>query len=300
MSRDRTVAVVDGSSVCGRLQIPQSQNLRLRISRSGNYLTLDSLEADKAIQICRTHIGSSVYFGYFTVSAEKNGDSTETGNNDLLSLRTFNLSEMEEAQFTGDICDMNRKIIETDALRRRVTKRARRDAQLATTNKYVRDGRRHSHNLEDKPEIDICDAFSVLFEAENRATDSISIDFLNKFLSSRLDAAIGKAASKIEMAIERFDETKLDMNDVWSYLRSQLLDLSVETKNKLKVIEDDAMRIAKSIDFSKLNVEALNEPIKGSSGFTKFLLWIAVLELVAYVVFFWWKHRKTKGFRKID
>jgi hypothetical protein len=45
----------------------------------------------------------------------------------------------------------------------------------------------------------------------------------------------------------------------------------------------------------------LNEPIGGGGGvLSKILLWIAFVELLGYLVFFWVKHKATKGFRKVD
>lgn len=167
--------------------------------------------------------------------------------------------------------------------------------------KYVDEMNRKNKKLIDT-ETDRQDAFNLIWEAENRGANAATIDQLKLFIASNIVQAMSKAGNKVGLALEKFDETEADMNALWSYLRERMVQLAVDAREEMRKLEQESIEAAKKINLEQLRVGelCLVNRAAGTSRLTKGLIVIAVIEAVAYVTFFIVRHRKTKGFRKID
>lgn len=240
-------------------------------------------------------------YGYFTFSAIT-GSSLYYDNNDLFSIRTFALSKYQK-EFDDDISAKNRKVIEAALDVRRTMKQERR-AKMVNMLKYNEDATNHQNTISGGS-YDIKDAFKIIKEAHKRGTDTVTVTQLKSFINSYVETTITKAMKKIDMAFDKFDETKLDMNDLWGYLKTQLLDLSMETKQSLKALETECLSFAKSINLQDLNQTSLQQSVKindnmNDSKISRILFYIMIVEVICYVAFFIYKRHKTHGFIKVD
>lgn len=240
-------------------------------------------------------------YGYFTFSAIT-GSSLYYDNNDLFSIRTFALSKYQK-EFDDDISAKNRKVIEAALDVRRTMKQERR-AKMINMLKYNEDATNHQNTISGGS-YDIKDAFKIIKEAHKRGTDTVTVTQLKSFINSYVETTITKAMKKIDMAFDKFDETKLDMNDLWGYLKTQLLDLSMETKQSLKALETECLSFAKSINLQDLNQTSLQQSVKindnmNDSKISRILFYIMIIEVICYVAFFIYKRHKTHGFIKVD
>ena len=271
----------------------------LKFTRSKSTISCDVYDQGAFKRLFEESIPRSPYFGYFTVSAASTAEYPSTC--DLVAFRTHPLSEYEAPQFDENLLNLNRKIIETDALRRRQEKKQRRTQQMPTMERYVDEMNRKNKKLSNStPERE--DAFKLIWEAENRGANAATIDQLMMFISSNIVDAVAKAGGKINNALEKFDETKDDMNSLWVHLREKIVDLAMSAREEMRKLEQESIAEAKKINLAQLRFSDVGKVNKaaGSSGLTMALIVIAVIEAIAYIAFFVVKHRKTKGFRKID
>jgi len=270
--------------------------LTITITRENSKVTL---KEGKRV-IFTQEVRDLIKFGYFTVAAVT---SATSNNHDLYSIRTFALSLYEQNEFQFDISAKNRKIIEDEVLRRRFRKNLRR-AKMMVTKYYMKQIEAAKSKLNGDNAV-IVDAFSLINEADSRAQDTVTVESLSRYIENFIDATIEKAQNKINLAFEKFDETKLDMNEMWSDLRTKLLGLSMETKSSMAILERDIMTSAKSMKLENLNTKGLGQSLETESShisvspISKSFVIISIAELIAYVIFFIYKHKKTKGF-KID
>jgi hypothetical protein len=114
----------------------QSFSIRVRIIRSEGsvsveYTTFMRFEALFEVPL-QTDIPD---FGYFTIAAETTVDHSD--NNDLYSIRTRAQTDTAYDRTSDQILIGNRKILESDPIKRREAKRARRDALLPTLHHYL-------------------------------------------------------------------------------------------------------------------------------------------------------------------
>lgn len=151
------------------------------------------------------------------------------------------------------------------------------------------------------------DAFLIIKESDLRNQETVNVNSLKKFIDGTIDSTIKKASKMIEMASMKFDETKIDMNDVWSYLKTQLIDLSVESNKELKEMREEALQYAREIKLSnvdpikiKRNIHLLEKDNNIDSFVSKILILICFIEFIAYIIFIMIQRKKTHGFKKAD
>ncbi|OHT11261.1 Legume-like lectin family protein [Tritrichomonas foetus] len=288
------------------IKIRNSTNpVRIRITKKGETIRLEKSENigeySEAFHLTQKGL---LKYGYFTL-ASITGSTSGFDNNDLYAIRTFALGPYDQKEFDYDISTKNRKIIE-DAVDIRRSMKEERRSKMVNMNKYNEDATKHQNKLTGKEKYDLKDAFNLIREAELRGMKTVTIDELKSFINSYIETTIAKAMKKIDMAFEKFDETKLDMNELWGYLRSQLLDLGMETKQSLKKLEAECLTAAKTMKLENLNQETLQKSVDQATGtasdstVSKVLMYIMAVEVVAYVIFFVYKRQKTHGFIKVD
>jgi hypothetical protein len=235
-------------------------------------------------------------FGYFTIFAET--AFAESDNNDLYSVRTQAESPVQWTHISQKLLSDNRKVLESDAARRREAKQARRSALLPTMREYLQAAAARDQRLPEAA-ADMRDAFALVEEAAKRGMESVTIDMLKVFINRYLQDTLAGAGKKVNLAMERFDESRAEVGDMWAYLRAQLIDLAADARAALARIAEDAVIAAREIRIE--GAPATEEmPAAGADGVTKVLVLVCVVELVAYLVFFARQHSKTHGFKKVD
>jgi hypothetical protein len=128
--------------------------------------------------------------------------------------------------------------------------------------------------------------------------ESVTIDMLKVFINRYLQDTLAGAGKKVNLAMERFDESRAEVGEMWAYLRGQLIELATDARAALARIAEDAMFAARDLRISITPQDEM--PAAGGDGVTKALVAVCVVELVVYLVFFARQHAKTKGFKKVD
>jgi hypothetical protein len=150
---------------------------------------------------------------------------------------------------------------------------------------------------------DMRDAFALVEEAAKRGMEAVTIDMLKVFINRYLQDTLAAAGKKVNLAMEQFDGTKGEMAEMWQYLREQLVELAIETKTKLQEIAEESIQAARNIVVDHITPDVLQvgvEKVGNSGNLGGVLVVFMGFELIAYVVFFIVKHRKTGGFKKVD
>jgi hypothetical protein len=228
-------------------------------------------------------------YGYFTVTAvsRENADV-----HDLLSFKTFPVQD----SFPGktrpdpsiDFSVVNRK--KTDE--RRLGKQKRRREMVSTfsslENGTLRDG------------------FRVIGEAVGRARQDISLGRLRAMIGSEIGKTVGAAVKRIDLASEKFEETSLELREMWSSLKAELAGLSIETMTDLVNFGEEAMRIVNRTNAGLRDPAGMKNDLEREvdsapgRGLNLVLAVVCCLEFVSYCVFLWRKRKATHNFRKVD
>lgn len=287
-----------GGTIIRKLKSP----LRLRIIRQNNQLQMDATTDNSHQKIFSIDESNIIDYGYFSFYANT---ATKTDNNDLYSIRTLPTSTNLESKSAIDYSSVNRKMLQDNVIARRIMKEKRR-SKMPVSNKYGKIVEQNEGNLTGEAQ-NLKDAFLIIKESDIRSLETVNVVSLKKYIDETIDSTIQKASKMIEMASMKFDETKIDMNDVWSYLKTQLIDLSVESTKALKQMREEALQYAKEIKLStvdpnkvKKNIHLLENDNNQDSLISKILIFICFLEFIAYVVFVMIQRKKTHGFKKAD
>jgi mannose-binding lectin 1 len=274
----------------------RNRNLRLRVVRRAQHISLEYEGRTIAIHVA----ADASNYGYFSVY----GVTTHnTDSNDLYALRTVPMSRYPEENNGTEVDVTNRKMLGKDVGARRLTKGVRR-AKMAVTERALKEKDRNKGELSGEVQ-DLADALKIIAEGDKRTQEIVTIHALAKFVDGRIAETIEAAQKKVELAAERFDETRTDLTEVWSNLRSQLVALSIEAKVTMNDLGQQIIDAVKELKLSEPDVRRVERAIKraepaGSSWIAALLFAVSVVELVAYIVFFLWKRRKTHGFKKVD
>jgi hypothetical protein len=236
--------------------------------------------------------------GYFSVYGVT---TNNTDVNDLYALRTFPMSRYAEQNNGTDVDLRNRKMLGKDVGAGRLRKWERR-GKMQTADRALKEMDRAKGVLSGEPQ-DLTNALKIIVESEIRSAMIVTVKSLMKFVDGRIAKTIDAAHKKVNLAAERFEETRLDLTEVWSNLRSQLVGLAVEAKVTMNDLGQQVVEAIKELKLSEPDQVRVNREIRkvapqGKSGAV--LFWIAIAEVLAYIVFFLWKRSKTHGFKKID
>jgi hypothetical protein len=292
----------------GKLKIRnQNYPLRVRIVRSEGSVCVESTTYMRFETLFEVELKTKIPdFGYFTVAAET--DFEHSDNNDLYLIRTRAQTEVAYERISQEVLVNNRKILESDALKRREAKKARREALLPAMHRYLEVRAANNDDLSvSSGRPDMSDAFELVKEAAKRGMDGVTIDMLKVFINRYLQDTLAKAGKKVNLALDSFDDTRGDVGEMWTYLRAQLLDLAGETRRALTILAEEALESARQVQldhwarhvgpsFVERSANAYGSPGK----MPMVLIIVMLFELVAYVIFFIKQHSKTHGFKKVD
>jgi mannose-binding lectin 1 len=241
-------------------------------------------------------------YGYLTVFAVSSASLSDNVN--VHGIRTRAYTKSDYSHISEGLLSENRKILESDAVKRREAKLARRNAMLPTMFQYLSTMEKYGNTLgRVAARPDMRDAFGLVQEAAKRGMEAVTIDMLKVFINRYLQDTLAGAGKKVNLAMDKFDEAKGDMTEMWLYLREQLIQLAFETKATLQEIAQQSVQAAKDLHIDHISSESLQTGVAQTSsggGGSGILVIVMGIELIAYVIFFIAKHRKTGGFKKID
>lgn len=283
--RDRKVA--EGSIAFAQSKEPT----RIRFTKKGSSFDIEDVLSAKDLEL--------PMYGYFGVMART---TMRVDNHDLYGIRTVPLLKANRV-LDKDYDRINRKQLSDNVASRRDGKMRRRSKMLFT-DKYMRAAKLHKQTLSDEKQ-ELKEAFALIKESDVRAGSSVTIRQLTKFIDSKLKVTVDKALHKVNLAAERFDETKLSLDEVWSDLKTKLADLSIEAEMTMKKMGQEALAAAKGIkiaegDSAKAVKMADEAEPKSMALANKLMALICVTEFIAYVIFFFHKRKQTHGFKKVD
>lgn len=277
--------------------------LRLHISRRFNTLTIDATKDIILDRILTEDVKGVPDYGYFSISGHTG--SFTASQHDLLSMRVYSMSEVNHPNATFDFAAKNKKYITDMVETRRIHKRNRR-ANMPVSNKYNKQSKDLDRTLEENPNYPIKDAISILDEAYLRGMSSMTPNALEKFIVDNIDTTVQEALRKIEVAQSKYDETQTDLDELWSSLKKQLLELAMEAKATMTKIQIEVNAIAKEMNLTTHNPDELKRKLKAevetnvdNTGINWFMI-ISAIEITAYISWFLYKHTKTSGFKKYD
>lgn len=270
--------------------------VHLRISREQNTISVDRYEDGQAKTVITANLADMPRFGYFTVTAESDGSTPDAI--DLIAFRTQPMSEYETPEFDEKLLNFNRKIIESGVLRRREMKLERRAQILPNTQKYLTEMFENNNELtDDEDDVNLDAAFELIWEAEQRGISAVTINELKQFIIKTMGRTVDKAMRKLDLAFENFDESKTDMTSIWSYLRVQIRELAIDSRREMRKLERECAEAVKNLDLKTV----LSKNQEPETDIVSMILGIiAATEVILYMLFFFIRHAKTKGFQKVD
>ena len=290
MSRDESLACVE---------MPvrsDSDGLVLLITKKNGELELSfgvSSDDREDFQYCSNRPANISAGGYFTIAALT--DANNTDDHDLYSFTLTALSHPQNST-TVDYSSINRRLLEDFVMDRRVGKQKRR-AQMPLMLKY---------KSEPAANPSFADVPGLIREALWRANMSVTKHYVEDFVNSSISKKIDVASGKIDFALDRFSLFRTEVNAIWSTLRTQLLDIDRETKDQMNSLTRDltnyAQIIAKGGDASAIYKTAYNDALTDMDdpAITLFFIGFCALEAAAYLVFFFYRLRRTQFFKKAD
>jgi hypothetical protein len=274
---------------------------KLQITRTNKKLWVRYTTFTRFIPLFSVDLTTDIpAYGYFTIFASTEPDHSD--NNDLYSVRTQAESDVHWDAISAKQLTDNRKVIESDATNRRAAKQARRSALLPTMRRCLESMAAADNRLAAAPgRPQMQDAFSLVEEAAKRGMEAVTIDMLKVFINRYLQDTLAGAGKKVNLAMERFDDSRAEISEMWTYLRMQLTELAVESRLALDAIVSEAREAAKQVRIDGVSQETVVREAAGEAdGVSKVLIVVGVAELVAYIVFFARQHTRTHGFKKAD
>ena len=282
----------------------EKKPLRIQISRRFDRLTVDATKDTILERIVDEDIKGTPDYGYFTLSAVTTSERVD--NNDILSMRVYSMSPIDHPNKNHDFSTENRKFIENSKRERRKMKERRHKA-METVLKFLEESKKSNKKLNAKTDLDLKEAVKVIDEAYRRSLNTMTLDTLEQFIQETVDATVTTAQKKIELAQAKYSETQQDIDELWSSLKRQLVDLAIEEKEALQLIQQEVLEYAKHINFAntKINPDSTADLKKEAanltdSNLTNILLIISLIEIVLYLIFFLYMRRKTDNFKKRD
>lgn len=282
-----------------KIRSDTKNNLKINIRKTGNVVLLETTQGNAFQRLFEKEIDDFPDFGYFSISAST-GDTS-----DIHELNSFTLYQMSEGDINhkiGDIENVNHEIIEKSKITRRKMKRERR-TKMPEITKYL-----EMMNKTKKlsgGQFNLSDAIKLVNEMRIRAVETITNDEFQDFFKQNLKAILKVVHRKITMEVESFEEISNDISSLWSSLRKNLKKIEYFASKEMEDFKKDMINKVilsklEEIDPHILNVYIKDQKQTEQTKLPMVFLTICIIEFILYIVFFIWKRKETKGFKKID
>ena len=230
--------------------------------------------------------------GYFSFVA-KNSNTSGTSFS-LHTVQTYSNEPLQEI-FDPKIESHNRKIIYSRYYERQLKKKGRR-SKMPKSLFYIS----QLKEIQNVTGTDIMlkDAIDIIIELYERSMNSITSGALERIIRNRLEIPLNTAQDKIEAASENLNATRESLEDLWIELNHKIKGIRSEAVISMESIKKEMMEAVKDISIGKCGLEsALGLEPQKNEAIIEILRKIALVELVIYIIFFIYKHRKTNGFK---
>ena len=276
--------------------------MKLQITKRFDRLTVDATKDIVFERIVDEDVRGTPDYGYFTISAATND---RVDNNDVISMRVYSMSSVDHPNKTFDFSSVNKEYIEKNKKERREMKK-RRHEDMPLSIKYLTQSKDSNKKLNARDSENLEDAISIVSEAYERSKQAITADQLERFIMEGVDAAVTQAINKIETAHQRYSDIRQDVDELWTSLKRELIDIAQEEKHTLAQIEEEIIKYAKSLNLSQHDTKSIKHNLKNEASTlsdapsTNILMIISFIEITAYVIFFLYQRYKTDDFKKRD
>ena len=238
-------------------------------------------------------------YGYFSIAAST---VAYADNNDILSFRFTENSPETNKNVEDDIGYKNRLSLLLDKDKRRMMKQ-RRYTEMKTSMEYDKERKEKEHKMDGK-KYDFKDAFQMAKESTQRLSQSVTKEALEDFIVREIDKQFAETIININLQMTRFNETKQDVEEIWLNLKNQLRDLTISSRADMAALGNELIDMAKKTTLTSaqdLDSRELDRMIRKESAFITFvLILICVVEVVLYVIWFFYKLKRTDHFKKAD
>ena len=277
----------------------QPSPVRIRLNKIGNYIEVLS----EGAQLLKTEIPNMLDYGYFTVTAMSGypGDRC-----DLYGIRVAALSQEDREIDEEKLMKQNQKLMyQSERLRNK--KKEERRKSMAVSHRHLEQAKGNNHGLFSSDDTDLRDAFLIIKEAQKRGDEFVTVNDLMNFINSYVRVSSAKAMVKVQIAMDEFNEIHSQLSDLWSNLKSGLLELRIETKNVMDEVKNSSLKTASLLKLNikkKQTIKRMDEvdTTEGNAQLVvaKSLRILMGLEFVFYLIFFFYQRRRTSGFKKLD
>jgi hypothetical protein len=278
----------------------------IQFSRYDNHLIMSLSTESAREQVFEEYSDYFPSYGYLTISA-----STFDGGDihDLLAVHVYPIPDSAEVSKAKpasniDYSAVNRKVIDNAKRRRQIMKETRRKNMSVS---FGLVGEAHDgESLLNGENTNLTRAIEVILEAQARARDHVSLGFLGNMITGSIDKTIAVAYNKLQFATERFEDSGLELTEMWAYLRAGLEALALEAAAGMVLVEDEVMTYINQTNFGTADPVALKDELKTEAAkvqddiLTIILAGMCFVETVCFLIFFCVKRMTTHGFKKID
>lgn len=277
----------------------------IKISRTDNEVSgTTGRKEDEYYNPCNTHTINitDIKTGYLTAIAINTNNSYT--NNDLFSI-DVNINDDSLPNQSINYDSINRKILH-DFFTERSSMKQQRRSLMTYMLKYLSDADNRKGQLTEGAKQELIDAMNLVNETIWRLNQSITSEFLNKYLNETIATNINTARKKLEFANSRFSELKDQFNKLWTYMESELGSIRKESAEQMEIITKETQTYMKILAsngkdsplYKHADVNYKEELEKGESSLI--LLVVCVFEAFLYILFFLYRRHKTLGFKKAD
>lgn len=271
--------------------------IKIKISREGEKVIFQQYNEkfNKYDTIFQKIVKGLIKYGYFTISAKT---TDKTDDNDLYNFKVTPMSGDRNKIDAKELSRKNRKLIDDDVELRRLGKIERR-AMMSTSVKYQNMAKKNNNKL-NGDKSDLGDSFKIINEAIKRGKDSVTVELLKKFIYTFVKKQIYSTSNKVNLALDNFNDVQLNVNMLWANLKSELSLLSLSCANEMQKIGEEIIAMANQLNIGDYDDFEFKLKKPKEKKITRILIYIMIIEVVVYVLFFIVKHRKTRGFKKVD
>ncbi|KAK8896582.1 VIP36-like protein [Tritrichomonas musculus] len=268
---------------------------------------------DEGYILCASQkIENIISKGYFSLFAttQKLYDTHDVHSINVSLLSSYNEPENDNSSV------VNRKYLDKYYIFRKQLKSLRR-MKMPTMMKYVNISKKSNYELdpslnsiklnETDEENLYKDSFPIIKESIERASSTVTALQIKKFLSPIIRNQLQKSTSIIDEAVDMLPEVKELLKDIWNECELSMTEIAANISIQMEKIEQEATEYAKSLmGADRYSSEVFLNVIKNSYGDVNdspiqyVLATICAVELVAYIIFFIYKRKKTMNFKKIS
>ena len=300
-------ATADDGELVGHVDVSgRDKTLSIHLSRRDNHIIMDASHEFEYERVFEKEDNQLIDYGYFSVAARTEEPHSDA--HDLISARIYPMARREgesgAPDVTVDWSSVNRKVIENEKRQRKIGKNYRRQ-EMPTAFRLLNESRERAQKL-DGLDGDLRDAMKIVAEARNRMAQGVSVAALQKFIGTTVDYVVDAADRKMILAGSRFEETSQELEMLWSHLRTRLMTVAIETAQEMDAMRQEFEQIVKTMKLDELDIASANSQLGSrvaavnEPAVTLALSIVALIEGIAYVIFFFVKRAKTDNFKKLD